>query len=103
MANVNITSDEISTSEYSGNLIRTIKADFGIRDEKGRAVGGMAWVMAHDGQYTVRVQATRDGEKYGALTPSRIFSDSFAVQDFYMKRFADQAKSYAKKYAQVAL
>jgi len=60
----------------------TLAADHGITDEKGRAIGGIAYIgetgkwdresetFIPDGGYCFRVQAARDGKDFGATTRS---------------------------------
>lgn len=118
------------TQADSKNLIerRVLKADFAIRDEKGRAVGGIAYISdAGEGwadetftcpawypvpgevrkmythRFSVGTQAARDGERFGASTGgTKGFNTNEEAVAYAMKQLGAQAARYAKKYAVAA-
>lgn len=94
----------------------TITAAHGIKDEKGREVGGYTTVARCDKRwdsatyayvatetfYVVRIQAARNGKHYGASSGSTECASLEAARTMAAKKLAAQAKSYAKKYAVAA-
>lgn len=88
-----------------------ITQDFGICDEKGRVVGGQAtfqqnykwdqetWSCAYLPGVLMYVQATRNGQKYGAVQPSRFYPDYASAVAAASGLLSAQRARYAKKYA----
>jgi hypothetical protein len=81
-------------------VITIVVCDFGIKDEKGRAVCGVLTVYDLSiGGMTGCVQAGRDGARYGASQRSKSFTSLEQALEYARVQWAKQAKSYAKKYA----
>jgi UPF0288 family protein (methanogenesis marker protein 3) len=78
-------------------------ADFGLVDDKGRAVGGEATVTSvvrgDTTTYSVLVQPTRNGQSFGASQDAKRAESLDAAFKAARAGLARQAKSYAKKFA----
>jgi hypothetical protein len=87
--------------------------DHGIRDEKGRAVGGYAGIhflrppppdsmwqygAGREGKYELEVYAARDGKKYGAIPRGTVYDTLEEAQAAAAAKLAKQRAAYAKKY-----
>ena len=92
---------------------KNVAIDFGIKDEKGRAVGVV--VMRADCEmvesennygydyppgsgYTADVMAARNGSTYGAINPFIYFPSEEAREAWIAKRVDGTKKRYLKKY-----
>jgi hypothetical protein len=53
----------------SGDYVchRSQKFDFGVSDDKGRAVGVVAYIVEYQGKIVMSTQAQRGGTKFGAI------------------------------------
>ena len=102
----------VTTSAINCRPCTAVVADYGLVDERGRTVGGIAKIwetttMWRDGQvvqreapaYSTAPQATRNGVRYGASQPDAVFATMEEAQAYAMTKFTAQAKSYARKYA----
>lgn len=95
-------------------VVQSHSADFGLVDERGRAVGfsftieaceaavsdaGYYTQVTHPGTwYLLRSGATRNGERYGALTNDFITDDLDAAKREGARRVDVALKRYSKKY-----
>lgn len=77
----------------------------GIHDAKGRRVGGYArirrpheWETSRTG-FALQINATRNGEVFGAIPPTTWFDDVEAAAVAADKRLAAQGKRYRRKFA----
>lgn len=88
-------------------------ADYGLRDEKGRAVGGVARIIERPAgeklnngtdavrpvtKYDVCVQPQRNGQDFGASVPSTSCPTLRAAMDVANKKMNQQERSYEKKF-----
>ena len=103
-----------------GEVVERDDVDFGIRDERKRAVGGwylirpityvakteaelsqryFSYYTATPGDYfSVAYQATRNGESYGSCNPSESFATIEEARAFGAKQLEKMRKRYARKY-----
>lgn len=80
--------------------------DFGIRDPWGRAIGGrvITWKRENDEglrtdfPFALNVQATRNGQKYGASNYDKFFATE-AERDAHIAKYLKNAAKYAVKVA----
>jgi hypothetical protein len=97
-----------------GDLVKLHHADFGITDERGRAVGfmyridlveaiesnGPYWprITSAGDWYQVESNTTRNGDRYGALTPMAWFKSREDAEREADRRVEVARKRYTKKY-----
>jgi hypothetical protein len=105
----------VTTSAINCRPCTAVVADYGLVDERGRSVGGIAKIyetttMWRGGQlvqreavaYCTAPQAARNGVGYGASQSERVFPTMEEAQAYAVTKFTAQAKAYAKKYAATA-
>lgn len=85
----------------------TYRVDFGLRDERGRAVGFMVDIYepnpvhyAPDKQkgWFCRVHPMRDGETFGAIRPEKAFDERKGAEAAARKAMMESFKRYSKLY-----
>ncbi len=79
-----------------------IDADHGLVDSKGRRIGGIALIHQGSGErsdrWYVRVQAARDGRKYGAITPWAELGSESDARSHARRQLAVQGDRYRRLY-----
>lgn len=89
-----------------GAGVLVLVADHGVRDDKGRKIGGRVDIDPgtgiNSGTFTVRVHATRDGVTFGALRKASRYKNVREALEAATRKVLEQRKAYARKYGKVA-
>jgi hypothetical protein len=104
---MNTTTETTVTESFNRE---TTTAEYAVRDEKGRVVGGILTIIhwpedAAAGVWKANVQAARRGLKsktvvrYGACQPSSFFRSIEEARAWGLRKLSEQEKAYLKKYA----
>lgn len=82
-----------------GHLSFLGAVDYGLKDEKGRKVGGLL-IIRHTllDSFLGNIQATRDGWKFGAITPHAEYPSLEEAKAALEKKAAQSMKRFQKKY-----
>lgn len=90
-------------TEYQPDYWKSDVVDHGLRDGKGRSIGGFAkisprWTGAEERLpgFVLGIYATRDGKKFGAIPPYTIVPSVEAGQVLAEKKLVEQHRRFEK-------
>lgn len=100
--------------QWGEHNIRSNTVEYGLRDDKGRSIGGYAVIeygtfykygpdyklesVVRTGAVFLRTQATRDGKTYGAIANRTECSSLEQAKTLAEKKLQTAAKRYAKQF-----
>jgi len=90
--------DWSNTTDSNDEQIYCLKVNHDRIDEKGRVIGGVAVVRGHGIVWTVEIQATRDGQAYGAYHRGSEYQTLSLAQQAGLRGLLKQRQKYQKKY-----
>jgi hypothetical protein len=85
----------------------SMEVDHDILDNKGRVIGGVAWIVDHTKlkppageQYELEINTLRGGRHYGPRRPSSFFEKLEDAKAEAVKRLTRQGKAFYKTYVE---
>ncbi len=92
------TLENVEIARHGMNL-ETWRADHGVVDEKGRKVGGRVTIEPQGiAQFSVRIQAMRDGVVFGACRRAHLCTNIEHAHDVATRKVIAQRKAFRAKY-----